>query len=115
MKRLVFFLVSMLLLGTGFGQVSIDLTFAAIDGVDYTQIDSIKVMNRSQGGDTVLYYPDTVLTLLMTKINERNEKETGFHLYQNYPNPVKDQTRIKTSTRLRCGSSNSKLYHHLIP
>uniref|UniRef100_UPI00405679A6 hypothetical protein n=1 Tax=Candidatus Electrothrix sp. TaxID=2170559 RepID=UPI00405679A6 len=45
-----------------FGQrPSIELTFTAIDSADYVQLDSIKLMNRTQGGDTVI--DDTVLVL----------------------------------------------------
>ena len=34
---------------------TIELTFTAIDSAAYLQLDSIKVMNRTQGSDTVLY------------------------------------------------------------
>ncbi len=77
-----------------YSQSTLELTFTAIDSADYTQLDSIKVMNRTQGGDTVLYYPDTVLSLVMTGSSEFIPNESGFRLFQNYPNPVKDHSTI---------------------
>ncbi len=77
------------------GQKSdINLTFTAVDSADYVQLDSIKIMNRTQGGDTVLYYPDTVLSLYFVGIPEIDKKDNLFYVFQNYPNPVMDQTTI---------------------
>jgi len=39
------------------------LTYTAEDNGEYVQLDSIKVKNRTQDCDTVLYWPDTVLVL----------------------------------------------------
>lgn len=71
------------------------LTFTADNNGTYVQLDSIKVMNRPQGGDTVLYYPDTMLVLnYQLGIPEINN-ETGYlQVFQNYPNPAADQTTI---------------------
>ncbi|MCF8227644.1 MAG: T9SS type A sorting domain-containing protein [Bacteroidales bacterium] len=77
------------------GQNTIELTFTAIDSVAYVQLDSIKVMNRSQGGDTVLYYPDTILILdFPVGLPEVNMDDKGFRVFQNYPNPVAEQTTV---------------------
>ncbi|MCD4723662.1 MAG: hypothetical protein K8R63_02380 [Bacteroidales bacterium] len=73
---------------------TIDLTFTAIDNESYVQLDSIKVMNRTQGGDTVLYWPDTILSLYIVGIDEPWGKESAFHVFQNYPNPVVDNTTV---------------------
>ena len=55
------------LIATAFGQrQTLDLTFTSIDNAAYVQLDSIKVMNRTQGGDTTLYWPDTTLTMEIT-------------------------------------------------
>jgi uncharacterized protein (TIGR02145 family) len=72
----------------------IELTFKAIIGSDHVQLDSIKVMNRTEGSDTVLYWPDTVLSLYYVAIPEVNQSMDGFQVFQNFPNPVKDQTTI---------------------
>ena len=80
-----------------FGQKAIlELTFTAIDSAAYVQLDSIKVMNRTQGGDTVLYWPDTVLVLeyYPVGVTELNPDQERLQVFQNYPNPVKDQTTI---------------------
>lgn len=89
---------------------TIELTFTAINNSAYVQLDSIKVMNRTQGGDNVLYWPDTTLTLGITPgdlllcigystgypvgLQEIHPKTPEFKLFQNYPNPVKDQSII---------------------
>jgi len=72
----------------------LELTFTAIDNEVYVQVDSIKVMNRSQGGDTLLYWPDTVLSLNNLGVSEMDKKGDVFKVFQNYPNPVVDQTTI---------------------
>ncbi|MCX6233768.1 MAG: hypothetical protein NT175_03475 [Bacteroidetes bacterium] len=78
-----------------FGQRPIiELTFTAVDSATYAQLDSIKVMNRTQGGDTVLYWPDTVLNLYYVGLGEASRVEDLFQVRQNYPNPVTDRTTI---------------------
>ena len=78
------------------GQISaIELTFTAIDSAAYVQLDSIKVMNRTQGSDTVLYWPDTMLVLDdQVGVPEINNNVGTFKVFQNFPNPVTDQTTI---------------------
>jgi uncharacterized protein (TIGR02145 family) len=79
-----------------FGQrPTIILTFTAVDSMAYIQVDSIKVMNRSQGVDTILNYPDTVLILeFPVGVHDAVIENKGFGVFQNYPNPVADQTTI---------------------
>ena len=93
-RFLLLFLVSGIVSGT-MGQIlSIDLTFTAVDSSAYVQLDSIKVMNRTQGCDTVLYWPDTVLWDVIIGIDENPRAENAFKVFQNYPNPLTDQTTI---------------------
>jgi len=89
----IFFLVLFI---NAFSQSStFELTFTAIDDTTYVQLDSIKVMNRTQTVDTILYWPDTVLILdIQVGIQEINNDIENFQVFQNYPNPVKDQTTI---------------------
>lgn len=95
MKSRVILFYSLFLSITVLSQTStIDLTFTAVNNTSPVQMDSIKVMNRTQGGDTVLYWPDTVLSLYFTDIQEHEQQSSGFKVYQNYPNPVTDQTTI---------------------
>lgn len=74
------------------GQNSIDLTFTAVGNTTYVQLDSIKVINRTHGSDTVLYWPDTVLSIYSVGIYENSDVTSEFRVFQNYPNPVTDQT-----------------------
>ncbi|MFO7614981.1 MAG: FISUMP domain-containing protein [Bacteroidales bacterium] len=73
---------------------TLDLSFTAINNTAWVQLDSIKVMNRTQGGDTVLYWPDTVLSIYYVGIPEVSKGESSFQVFQNYPNPVADQTTV---------------------
>ncbi len=74
---------------------NIELTFTGIDNTAYVQLDSITVMNRTQGGDTVLFWPDTLLVMdYQVGIIKINNDFGKFEVFQNYPNPVKDQTTI---------------------
>jgi len=89
--------ISLFLITNIFAQKgTIELTFTAIDDTIYQQLDSVKIINRSLYGiDTVLYYPDTVITLTwFTGMNESMEANENFQVFQNYPNPVIDQTTI---------------------
>ena len=92
--------LSILALGfivSAFGQKpTLELTFTAIDNAAYVQIDSIKVMNRAQDCDTVLYWPDTVLVLeyYPVGVSELNSNKEKLQIFQNYPNPVMDHTTI---------------------
>jgi len=53
MKIKVVFITLMLgYIASAFGQRQIlDLTYTAVDNAAYVQLDSIKVMNRTQGGE----------------------------------------------------------------
>jgi uncharacterized protein (TIGR02145 family) len=74
---------------------SIVLTFTAENNGVYVQLSSIKVMNRTQDCDTVLYYPDTsLLVLYYAAIPEINPASGTFRVFQNYPNPAADRTTI---------------------
>lgn len=77
-----------------YGQ-NLELSFTAIDSATNIQLDSIKIMNRTQHVDTMLYWPDTVLTLYYIGVNEKFDENSNFKINQNYPNPVFNQTTIK--------------------
>jgi len=92
------------------GQTSVELTFRAVDSTTYVRLDSIKVINRSQGGDTMLYWPDTTLSLEIGQgtlllyvgyatfssvgIPEMDDAGSSFKLYQNHPNPMAGQSEV---------------------
>ena len=97
MKPKIFLTVAALfLLISAFGQKpSIELVFTAVKNADHVQLDSIKVMNQTQGGDTVLLYPDTILVLnYQVGISEDDMGNNRFRVFRNYPNPVSDQTTL---------------------
>jgi len=78
-----------------FGQKSaFELSFSAIENAYYVQLDSIKVMNRTQNCDTVMYWPDTVLILDQQVGIIEHSNESEFVVFPNYPNPVINHTTI---------------------
>ncbi|MHC1774889.1 MAG: FISUMP domain-containing protein [Lentimicrobium sp.] len=95
--KISFLFVALALMLSAYGQKpALELTFTAVDNASFVKLDSIKVMNRNlPGRDTVLYYPDTVLVLdYLVGITEISQNKTGLQVFQNYPNPVEDQTTI---------------------
>ncbi|MCD4680997.1 MAG: T9SS type A sorting domain-containing protein, partial [Bacteroidales bacterium] len=72
---------------------TIELTFTGKSGSLNVPLDSIFIENLTQGGDTMLYYPDTVIELGTIGINEGLEKKE-FMVMQNFPNPFNDQTYL---------------------
>ena len=80
-----------------FGQKpSMELNFTAADKEFYVPLDSILIVNLTQGGDTILIAPDTVLVLdYITSINDNEVLgRNSFSVSQNYPNPFKGKTEF---------------------
>ncbi len=69
---------------------TIQLRFTGKQAGQYLQVDSIRVENLSQGCDTMLYWPDTVLILAYTGINGRQATEAGFGFSRPFPQPFLD-------------------------
>jgi len=74
----------------------IELTFTALYDGNNISLDSIYIENLSRGGDTMLFYPDTVLLLYYEEGigNNPGDGKHGFTLSQNHPNPFRDETDI---------------------
>ncbi len=109
-KSLLVFMLTVCLL-TAYGQrPTMELAFKAVDNAAYVQLDSIKIMNRTQGGETMIYWPDTMLSLVINPgdlllcvgyatfstvgIPEVNDDISSFTVYQNFPNPMGDRSEI---------------------
>ena len=94
------YLLTILMIGMIMGayaqKPAITLTFTADNNGQYVLLNSILIENQTQGGDTTLYAPDTILVLDyivgMEEVSDFNGK--GFSLSQNYPNPIKGNTTI---------------------
>lgn len=77
------------------GQINaIHLTFTAVNNTSWVLMDSIRIINRSNGTDTVLYQPDTVLSIFYVGIPKLPPVNSAFRVGQNYPNPVADYTTV---------------------
>ncbi len=75
---------------------TLELTFTAKYSGIHTPLDSILVENLTQGGDTTLYSPDTLL-LLDYEVSIGNNKpfaENIFTVSQNHPNPFREKTEV---------------------
>lgn len=77
-----------------YSQSTVELTFTALNNEQHIALDSIFIENLTQGGDTTLYAPDTVLELdYASDINSKAlTGENIFSVSQNYPNPFQDKT-----------------------
>jgi len=75
---------------------TITLTFTAKDNSQHLPLDSILIENLSQGGDTTLYAPDTVLVLdYLIGIGDIEPIGSNiFTISQNYPNPIEGKTTV---------------------
>jgi hypothetical protein len=99
MKKSILFVLVLVftLFANTFGQKPvIELTFTADNNGQYVSLDSILIRNLTQGEDTMLYEPDTILVLeYFTGIpNINGSTENSFSISQNYPNPFKEKTSI---------------------
>jgi uncharacterized protein (TIGR02145 family) len=97
MRTISLFIVSSLLLVINIyaQKPTMELTFTAINNTSYAQLDSIKVMNRTQWCDILLYWPDTILELeYHVGIQENITSRKAIKIFQNYPNPVENHTTI---------------------
>ena len=71
------------------------LYFTGIANGQYAQLDSVHVRNIDKSCDTTLYWPDTVLSLnAMLGMNDLHSFSENFRVFQNVPNPVKENTKI---------------------
>jgi len=72
------------------------LTYTATHEGSHVTLDSILIENLIQGGDTILYAPDTVLFLdLTTGVDSKyNQSSDGSIVSQNYPNPFYKKTHF---------------------
>lgn len=83
---------------SGFSQkATIELSFTAENFGQNVLLDSIKILNLTSGGDTLLYAPDTILVLdYMTNVEDFSGNwEKNFFVAQNYPNPFSENTSIE--------------------
>lgn len=87
---------SLALLTAGLHAQSVTLTFTAELNGGHIPLDSVRVINLTQGGDTVLHAPDSVLVLdISTAIGSPgSEALTGLRLSTPRPNPFEEHTQL---------------------
>ena len=72
----------------------ITLRFSANHTCSFAELDSVVIENLTQGGSTVLHYPDTVITFITTDIHTPDGIHEALYVSQNYPNPFSGKTNI---------------------
>ena len=109
--RLSLIFLTMLCFLVSAGQTTpIGISFNAIRNTVPIKLDSIKIINRTQGGETLIHWPDTSATVLINSgdlllyvgyttfppvsVPENAMKSAPFQLFQNVPNPVTDQCLV---------------------
>lgn len=75
------------------------LTFTAEQDGAYVPLDSIRITDLTQGQDTVLFFPDTVLVLGATGVVGLDQDPEGPVLGQNHPNPYSGSTTVELILR----------------
>lgn len=93
-------LILFMLLKSGFFLLraeNLSFMFSAHLNCANVSIDSILIQNLSQPGDTVLYFPDTVLSLIINNIEKISNNNNRFFIFQNYPNPFNNKTTINVN------------------
>ena len=97
MKRLTLTIaLALAIIVSAFSQKpTMELTFTASYYDEYIVLDSVYVQNLTQGGDTMLNAPDTVLVLdFTTSTTNFREQTHDLQVMQNFPNPFQDKTTI---------------------
>jgi uncharacterized protein (TIGR02145 family) len=96
MKKFTFIiLICLAFINISYGQTTISLTFSAELNSLPASLDSIKIENLTQGGDTTLYSPDTVLILdYVTGISPNYSYDNSSFIVQCHPNPFSEKTNI---------------------
>jgi uncharacterized protein (TIGR02145 family) len=96
MKRLYSLFLIAVLFGCTLRAQVITITFEGTLNGASIPLDSILVMNWTSGGDTTIYFPDNVLVLGSTSLNEIGGQGP---VLRNQPNPFAGATDILVSTR----------------
>jgi len=98
MKTKTFLSIAMfaMMAGAYAQEPSITLTFNAQYQDEAIMLDSIFIQNLTQGGDTMLYWPETTLMIdITTGFSETIQSfEKRFEVSQNIPNPFADMTTV---------------------
>lgn len=96
MKQLFFTVFLLCCIGISAQKMPIYLTFTAKHSGQHVSLNEVHIENLTQGGDTILYAPDTVLVLdyIVNISDNPSSAGTMFTISQNYPNPIISKTNI---------------------
>lgn len=94
-RRHILIICCLLIAGTTCGYCQIELSFTAKYQNSYYPLDSILIENINSGSKIIKYYPDTLLQLIISSVDDpKMPDERKFLLNQNYPNPFEAETNF---------------------
>ena len=93
-NAILLFLLMFALSGIQAQEQDITLRFSASHGCAHAPLDSVLIENLTQGGETTLIYPDTILSIIITNIDIIEGGQNRLQVSQNYPNPFSAKTSI---------------------
>ena len=92
MKK-IFLSVILVLIGVFALAQSVTVTFTGRDAkTQYVQLDRVVITNLTQNWQETIYYPDTILMMGSTGIDDRDANNSTMQLSQNVPNPFDGTT-----------------------
>lgn len=92
MKQLLTFLI-FTIFATQSNSQAISIAFTANESCSYVAFDSVKIENITSNSTTVLYFPDTVLSLNATNAENISNFDSNIPA-TNYPNPFIEKTSV---------------------
>jgi len=79
---------------------TITLKFTALHTCAHIPLDSVKIKNTTNSTDTLLVYPDTTLSIVLTSINAYfQQTENNFEVSNNFPNPFSNRTSFNLNIK----------------
>ncbi|MCF8364291.1 MAG: hypothetical protein K9H16_00825, partial [Bacteroidales bacterium] len=95
--KILFLLAAVAISVSAFSQrPTLEIHFTAKHQDQHVPLDSIFIKNLTQGGQTMLYYPDTTLVLdyVLGIANAAKQEQNKFTVLQNIPNPFSGKTNF---------------------
>nr|NQU92392.1 T9SS type A sorting domain-containing protein [Bacteroidota bacterium] len=99
LKYPILILLNLILIDAFCQKPSLELTFTSKSYLQNILLDSVNIKNLTQGGDTTIYYPDSILVLdySLSVFEHTLGNNKTFCLSSNYPNPFNESTNFHIS------------------
>ncbi|MDA3820417.1 MAG: peptide deformylase [Candidatus Delongbacteria bacterium] len=96
LNKLILITLAIAVSTVAWGQQQIELNFDLDQPDNQLRLDSILTENLTDGGDTMIYYPNSILLLNVSSGIEAQEmiNKSGLIVNDAYPNPTSNQTHV---------------------